>query len=367
MEYDVIVIGAGPAGLMAAEAAQSRGACVAVLAKGMGSFPLTSGCIDGLGYFPTNSAAPLSSPFSGLDNLRKLDPEHPYSKVSPEALLESFARLQKIVEDGGLPYAGNLKSNFLLATPLGTFHPTCLAPVTMEQGDLRDPGSVLLVGVEGLKDFNPFWAAENLNLLHAQGRISPVFRPTMLKIDLAAAPMNALNLSRAFDDPLIRERAAGKLKALLQPGERVGLPAVLGLHAAREAWLDLQKKTGAKIFEIPLPPPSVPGIRLYNMLRGHLQGRGVRVIIGLSSLKPIVQGNRISGLMLGERRSPHYRARSFVLASGSFVGGGLDSDRSAIRETLFDLPSALAESEKSGSTEDFFLPRGSPSTDSAWR
>ena len=40
MPYDVIVIGAGLAGLMAADAAQSRGARVLILARGMGSLPL---------------------------------------------------------------------------------------------------------------------------------------------------------------------------------------------------------------------------------------------------------------------------------------------------------------------------------------
>jgi len=55
MFYDVIVIGAGLAGLMAAEAAQRRGARVLVLARGMGSLPLTTGCLDALGYFPPAS------------------------------------------------------------------------------------------------------------------------------------------------------------------------------------------------------------------------------------------------------------------------------------------------------------------------
>ncbi len=41
---------------------------------------------------------------------------------------------------------------------------------------------------------------------------------------------------------------------------------------------------------------------------------------------------------MGKRRSPHYSARAFVLATGQFIGGGLDSDRTTVRETLLDLP-----------------------------
>ena len=339
MYYDVIIIGAGLSGLMAAEAAQSQGARVLILARGMGSLPLTSGCIDGLGYFPSHSQTPLSSPLSGLEPLRDSHPEHPYAKVGPETIVKALARFQERVNLGGMLYVGNFDSNVLLPTPLGTFHPTCLVPVMMKNGNLSTPGSTLLLGVEGLKDFSSPWAAENLNSLYSRGTIASSFRAAVLeRLDLSSKAMNALNLARAFDDRDFRDRFAKKVTRLLKPGERLGVPAVLGFHSAQEAWSDLQEKLGAEIFEIPLPPPSVPGIRLYNILRSHLQEKGVRFIMGLSSVKPIIDQQRITGLMMGERRSPHYSARAFVLATGKFIGGGLDSDQTRIFETLFDLP-----------------------------
>lgn len=52
MNYDVIVVGAGFSGLIAAVRARERGRKVLVLARGHGLLALSSGCIDILGYLP---------------------------------------------------------------------------------------------------------------------------------------------------------------------------------------------------------------------------------------------------------------------------------------------------------------------------
>ena len=68
----------------------------------------------------------------------------------------------------------------------------------------------------------------------------------------------------------------------MRPGEKLGVPAILGFHSSFEAWNDLKEKMATEIFEIPMPPPSVPGIRLYNLLKTHLRERGVRIFMGVS-------------------------------------------------------------------------------------
>jgi len=354
MFYDVIIIGAGLAGLMAAEAAQCQGARVLILAKGMGSLPLTTGCIDVLGYFPSTSRTPLSSPATALTQLRENHPHHPYVKVGQERLLFALAHFQELCRSGGMPYDGFFDSNFLIPTPLGTFHPTCLVPETMRSGNLSIPGSILLLGFEGLKDFSPFLAAENLNFLHSQGRIAPSFRAEIMeRLDLAGKALNGLNLAKAFDGKSFREMFAKKAKIFLKPGERLGLPAVLGLHSSLEAWKDLQKKLNTEIFEVPMPPPSVPGIRLYDLLKTHLRGRGVRLVIGLSTLRPIAEKQRLVGFSLGSsKKGPFCKASAFVLATGKFIGGGLSSERSKIYETLLDLPVFHPQNRK-----EWFHPR----------
>ena len=340
MGYDVIILGVGLAGLMAADAAQSQGAKVLVLAKGLGTLPLTTGCIDGLGYYPLDSPTPLSSPLAALSQLMEGNPDHPYAKVGRSELLSAFDHFQELSRRAGIHYSGQLTSNYLLPTPLGTFHPTCLVPETMKKGDLSLSAPVLLLGFEGLKDFSPFLAAENFNLCQTQGKIAPTFRAAILKgLDLGGKTINGLTLAEAFDQKDFRGRLIELAKPLLKPGERLGLPAVLGLQNSEEVQRDLEENLKTDVFEVPLPPPSVSGIRLFNRLKAHLQTKGVRIFIGLTVLQPVIEARRIVGFALGDSmRSPVYRAKSFVLATGKFVGGGLDSDRKRIYETLLDLP-----------------------------
>lgn len=339
MFYDVIVIGAGLAGLMAAEGAQEKGARVLILAQGMGSLPLTSGCIDGLGYFPASSKIPVSSPLETLPDLRRAHPRHPYAKLGKEKILLALDRFRQITSSS-LHYGGGFDSSVLIPTALGTYHPTCLVPQTMKNGNLSSPGRVLLLGFEGLKDFSARLAAENLNSLRARGLIAPSFRAANLPcIDLKGKALNSQNLARSFDKDEFRERFARQSRALLKNGEKLGVPAVLGFSSSFATWAELKKTLETEIFEIPLPPPSIPGLRLYNLLRARLQEKGVRIFVGLSSLKRVVEAGEIRGLSLGEsRKSPIYRASAYVLATGKFVGGGLDAQRNRVSETFFDLP-----------------------------
>ncbi len=344
---------------MAAEAAVDLGARVLLLAKGIGSLPLTTGCIDVLGYFPSTSKIPLSAPAS---EIKRVPSQHPYGKIGAEGLWQALAHFKKILESENYPYQGSGEKNILIPTSLGSLHPTALVPETLRQGDLSAPGSALLLGFEGLKDFFPRFAAENLNLLSKSGRTAPVFRAELLKRpDLGEKPLNGLSLASAFEKEDFRASIAKEIRSFLRPGESLGLPAVLGIHSPRKVWSDLQERVGAPIFEIPLPPPSVPGLRLQGVLKSNFQKKGGRLFIGFSDLAPLIEKSRIVGLTLGDsRRNAPHRASAFVLATGQFVGGGLDSGRNRIFETLFGLPLRYPENRKEWFRSPLLNPAGQP-------
>jgi glycerol-3-phosphate dehydrogenase subunit B len=97
------------------------------------------------------------------------------------------------------------------------------------------------------------------------------------------------------------------------------------------------------------------------MLKAHLQQRGVRMIVGLSALKPLAEPKMLQGVSLGDaKNSPAYRAKAFVLATGKFVGGGLDSERGRIYETLLDLPVLHSRNRKEWFNLRFLTTEGHP-------
>ena len=120
---------------------------------------------------------------------------------------------------------------------------------------------VCVVGTRKLRDFHAALCAANLS------RAGIPARSVEADMDTDRADENSLVLARRFDDPSWRAAFAGRLALKLQADERVGLPAVLGIRDPHGAWSDLEHRLGRSVFEIPTLPPSVPGMRLYEILR----------------------------------------------------------------------------------------------------
>ena len=91
---DVLVVGAGMAGLMAAVTAAKSGASVSVLSEGAGVISIGSGAVDFLGY--VNGKKITDNPFNHLSELGK---EHPYNIIGAENVIEAAidAGVKKVV------------------------------------------------------------------------------------------------------------------------------------------------------------------------------------------------------------------------------------------------------------------------------
>ena len=322
MNHDTVVIGAGLAGLTAALRLAEEGRQVLLVAKGVGSTHLAPATIDVLAVDGESSAEALA----------KLPPEHPYSRLGVELVAASIEWLKARVPG----YHGGLDENFLLPTAVGAAKASAVVPESMAGGDLRGGGRFLFVGL-GLKDFYPTYLAENLD------QIADV-SARAIELTPPRGPDGSLGLARGFDQPDFREALARELKGQLEPDERVGFPAVLGLGRAGEVWRDLEQRLERPVFEVATLPPSLPGMRLYEAMTEALRKAGGRTLIGPTVLGAETSNRRVEGVVVEQAARPTtLRARSFVLASGGFASGGLQLDsHGRIREALFDLPVAGA-------------------------
>lgn len=331
--YDVAVIGAGVAGLAAGAQLAQRGASVCVIAKGVGSTHLAPGTIDVLGHVPEL----VHEPGEALRDFVASRPDHPYALTGSESLAAGVEWFRGCIERGphpGYRYTGGLERNLLLPTALGAIRPSALVPETYAAGEVGGDGPVCVVGIPPLRDFQASLCAANL----ARAGVSA--RAVELPVDLGRPEANAVGLARRLDQSSFRASFAAELTPRLRSGERVALPAAVGLRDPHGAWADLQHRLGRHVFEIPTPPPSASGIRVYDALRAALRAAGGNLVLGATAIGGVREGERVSGVRL--RVSGHevvYRARWVVLATGGLHSGGIELSADwRVSETVFGLP-----------------------------
>ncbi len=334
--HDVVVVGTGLAGLTAAVGLAESGARVLVLAKGIGATHLSGGTIDVLGYAPER----VERPGEALAALAEARPDHPYGLVGADGVAAAVEWFKAQVAGGVLPayaYTGGIDENLLLPSAIGVPRPTAVVPETMAAGDLRDRAPVCVVGFRALKDFHAPLAADMLERAGVPARA--------VELDVVPegrADVNALGFARAFDDPALRGEVTQQVAGRLGAGERVALPAVLGIADPHGVWSELEHRLGRPVCEIPTLPPSVPGMRVHRILREALRRAGGRVIHNAVVTGADHDGGRVSALRarVGLREVRH-GADWVVLATGGFATGGLALDsRWVARETALGLPVA---------------------------
>jgi glycerol-3-phosphate dehydrogenase subunit B len=331
LSYDCIVVGAGLSGLTAAHLLASHGMRTVVLAKGDGSLYLGGSTVDVLGYAPDA----VLSPAERLSDLVSERPDHPYARAGPDALAHSVDWLRSVVS--GLQ--GNVDQNMLLATAVGVPKPTAVAADSVAAGDLRGGGSYVFCGFRALKDFFPDYLSSNLTKASVGAELSA----RSVWIDAAPwgeADVGGVAIARALENPGYRAEVIAGLRGRVEPSERVGFPAVLGLDAAEQVRGEISEALGATVFEVPALPPSVPGIRLYKEMRRSLANQGCRMTMGATAVGARTSSGRVDALKVDLlNRVREMKTGYVVLATGGIATGGIELDSYwQMRETVLGLP-----------------------------
>jgi glycerol-3-phosphate dehydrogenase subunit B len=336
IESEVLVVGGGLAGLSSALSAARAGADVRLLSYKQSTLGNASGLVDVLGY-THEGEGPLSDPYAAIPNLPA---EHPYRTVGVETVREAMDLFDEVVPGYG---GDHTDRNALLPTHGGALKPTARYPAGASAGLASDERDALLVGFEAVVDFDAHHVAAHVEAADVpfDVRGTTVRFPGELRADATVtryAKLLDADSAVAVDgrERSVRVALAERVATALAGEERVGFPAILGdddAAAVREA---LSDRLGADVFEVPMGPPSLPGLRLEDTLFGAIDDSGV----GFETGNPVVDFDgegHVERVYVDKNgaRIPH-SADQYVLATGGLVGKGVESDRESVYEPIFD-------------------------------
>lgn len=312
----VVVVGAGISGMTAALMVRSAGADVTVVTAGFGGMQLSQGTLDILD---------VPRPLDGLGSLPET---HPYRVITADSIRAGAEAFVTVV-----PLVGTVEESAVFPTAIGSLRRTALFPRSMAAGQIKkndDDAAMLIVGFSGLKDFYPKLAAENLSHEGVKARSA--------HITLVAPGDTALAYSRSLAEPGAAEGLGHQLAQLAEPGERIGIPAVV----REDVWERIHEAAGHPVFQIPLQPPSIPGLEMNEKLRYACETERIRMFLNSRAVGLDVTNGKVTAVQVAVAGSTKHLDADYVI----YAGGGLDSgaieldSHGTLHDTAFDLPVA---------------------------
>lgn len=327
------VIGSGIAGFAASIFAVNRKITTA-LAGNTGALAYTTGYLDLLGKMDDSPAA-VTDPWQALADLRERQPKHPFSRIAASDIRRSIDEFTGFLGECGIAYSRPGDHNITALTPVGTLKQTLCVPATMAAGPIALAAKTpcVIVDFEGLKGFSGREVVANLLQRWPGLTTQRIAFPDMPRGEVYPEVM-----ARALEVPATREKLAAALRSAAGQAKVIGLPAILGMHGPDRVRAELERLTELEIFEIPTMPPSVPGVRLRELLEQELPKKGV-TLIPQRKVTALSFADDGATLALSDSFGPiRIHAQTVILATGRFLSGGLEAHPDGIREHLLNLP-----------------------------
>lgn len=322
--YDVVVIGQGLTGMLAAIWAKEQGYRTALAAAGSGKILQSTGVMD---LIPGSSEG-----FHEWLELHQLPAEEKLG------VLEAVERFKALTERLFYSYKGDVENPIPIVTGAGYLKKTALYPETITP--LPERGRIVVVGFQEISDFQPAYIKGNLQ------RARPELAINSIKISLgkhSQRTMTQLDAARLLDQKEIRSDCIYQIqrqmaeKNIPRPDLFI-FPAALGIENWKETLKQFTVELGVKVTEAPGMPPNATAVRLNERLKKEAVRLGVRFYSDTSVVGCQIDGGIIKSLTVKTvNQLTELSGKQFVLATGGILGGGLEAVSDGIKETALRL------------------------------
>jgi glycerol-3-phosphate dehydrogenase subunit B len=274
---------------------------------------------------------------------------HPYAQLfgagaeidrAEREIETSLLRLAGWLAPEGLGVAGSLATNRLLPSVPGTLRSADYALASAAGTDVLKAAELVVVDLPALEG----WDARALVRTLAHELESLGLRKLPLRVVRPALPERLLHersparLAAALDAAGARAELAQAVAGTGAEGHVLLFPPVLGLETNAAVIAALEAASGSRVGEaLAFPPLAVSGYRLQRALDAALRRAGAERVAGRVRSLVAADRDRIE-LLRGDGEGHRIAADAVVLATGRFVGGGLEAGQGAVREPLASLP-----------------------------
>ena len=334
MKSDCIIIGGGLSGLTAAITLAEAGQKVTVVSAGQSSLHFGSGSLGLIGY--NKEGQEVNNP---LEAISSLDEKHPYNKVGTENIPVLAREAKALLDRCDIKTTGAVETNHYRLSPMGVPIPAWLTLDDMEALTSKEElkgKKITLVNIAGFLDLPYHYTLDNLT---KAGAICSYKIIQLEEFDFARkspTEMRASNLAKVIHDKGITDKLAVAIRHVAGDADVVLLPAITGLKDAQLSE-ELRRKVNTPVKFIATMPPSVPGIRILELMRKRLYALGGRILIGDKAIECPFNANTLVEIKTAHLPEETLTADNFILATGSFMSQGLISDYSHVFEPVLGL------------------------------
>lgn len=339
MNFDVVIIGGGLAGLTCGIALQEKGKKCVIINNGQAAIDFSSGSMDLLGQLP--SGRKILSLEQNYTALYQQLPQHPYCLIGKEKTFAKAQQFEQLAASLNLDLVGSHLQNHLRITPLGGLRSTWLSPNSVPTVQGNEPFAyqkIAVLGIEGYHDFQPQLLADNLkqtpSFAHCELSTAYLHIPELDQLRDNAREFRSVNIAQLLEHKLAFADLVKEIQQASQGAEAIFLPACFGLDD-QSFFNALKQAVGLAIFELPTLPPSLLGIRQHKQLRARFEQLGGLMLNGDKALKAKFDNGKVSHIYTQLHQQDPIVAEHFVLATGSYFSNGLVAEFEQIFEPIF--------------------------------